>query len=369
MCCATKRYFVVGIGLLLSLVGHSVFAQSGDCEGMPVRFPHADLNSPTPRQLTLANCIPDACLSRTTVKKTTLQLRWGLDETYAGTSAAFSSQVDVTVTGYAADDTPLTSQEASLQINQDQPEQYYRIDVYEPVRYFSIEPKNYQADPSIATHVRLDASYRVTTETDVAGLSVSGLSETVSGWEAQLRWQTGTCPAPSYEVQIVRLYDNANPTADTWRTALSVLTDQRTPSLSLTLAEGSGGYAWRVRPLGTLGGGASNPANWGGWSSERQFTFRQPDEEKNWIYSRTFTEGGKLREQLTLRQRPATGSAAADPLAAEQTSDRQPDGAGLRRTQRANHPAYSYQGQANPGLRTATPDPYQRNYSVRRPRL
>ena len=293
------RYFVVGIGLLLSLVGHSVYAQSGDCEGMPVRFAHADLESPTARQLTLSNCIPDACLSRTTVKKTTLQLRWGLNEMYAGTSGDFASQVDVTVTGYAADNTPLTSQEVSLQINQDQPEQYYRIDVYEPVRYFSVAPKNYQADPSIATHVRLDASYRVTTETDVAGLSVSGLSETLSGWEAQLRWQTGTCPAPSYEVQIVRLYDNANPTADTWRTALSVLTEQRTPSLSLTLAEGSGGYAWRVRPLGTLEGGVANPANWGSWSSERQFSFRQPDEEKNWIYSRTFTEGGKLREQLT----------------------------------------------------------------------
>src|SRR6476661_4231520 len=69
----------------------------------------------------------------------------------------------------------------------------------------------------------------------------------------------------------------------------------------LTLSEGEGTYHWRVRAVGNLDGGIANRANWGPWSQgSAPFQVLAPNPGLNWIYSRTFTEGGRVAEKLTV---------------------------------------------------------------------
>lgn len=154
---------------------------------------------------------------------------------------------------------------------------------------------------------------------------------------------------PSYQIQILRLFNHdpdrypegidsdeksIEETID-WRRALSFETGPLERDISgdqireftLTIAEGRGYYIWRVRPIGDkYPGGIANDRNWGKWSVAPQdeevvditgfgnaqatvnggamgvtmrkamFFYMQFDEtegnpERNWAFSRVFTEG------------------------------------------------------------------------------
>ena len=154
---------------------------------------------------------------------------------------------------------------------------------------------------------------------------------------------------PSYELQILRLFNrdasrytessvnemSIKETVD-WDRALSIETGplldedgDQLRSITMTIAEGRGYYLWRVRPIGDrYPGGIANDRNWGSWSespvdgdelditgfgstsatvnsaqmsSEMRksvFFYSQfdedpqgNDEERNWMFSRVFTEG------------------------------------------------------------------------------
>lgn len=133
-----------------------------------------------------------------------------------------------------------------------------------------------------------------------------------------------------------------------WSRALSMETGNPEQSLELTVAEGRGYYLWRVRPIGDYyPGGSGTDRNWGAWTShfddgeqlqleedggggitvsrlvggvatevtdveELNSVFfyggldydhlAQEYAEKNWIYSRTFTEGeegARISERMT----------------------------------------------------------------------
>lgn len=126
----------------------------------------------------------------------------------------------------------------------------------------------------------------------------------------------------NYEVQVLRLYNtsttisNSNVTAVVdWNKALRVETQSSEPEIDLTVAEGSGFYIWRVRPIGNFyPGGIANQQNYGVWNSSsliqgstalltladvanRNDVFRitDPDENINWIYNRVFTEGNAAK--------------------------------------------------------------------------
>lgn len=81
-----------------------------------------------------------------------------------------------------------------------------------------------------------------------------------------------------------------------------------------TLSQGTGYYAWRVRPVGNLyDGGLSNIGNLGFWSDDffgtkklgdqplekMYFFYADPDDAKNKIYNRVFTEESKIKEVTT----------------------------------------------------------------------
>ncbi len=132
----------------------------------------------------------------------------------------------------------------------------------------------------------------------------------------------------NYQVQLMRLY-NVDPSRTTdersvkaridWSQAMTLETGSGKRSITLTLAEGSGYYAFRVRAIGNLyPGGAGDERNWGEWTNAPAqgtlidlptdlsgggvFFFRQFDENLNWIYHRQFSEsedGTKIAEEMT----------------------------------------------------------------------
>ena len=138
---------------------------------------------------------------------------------------------------------------------------------------------------------------------------------------------------PNYQVQVLRLYNRGLATTTNpqiidltppnvpfnglnWDEALTLETESSQEELYLTMSEGTGGFAWRVRPVGTYyEGGISNSKNYGEWTAALPgtsiidfsvpvlpsflFWCNDPDEDKNFIYSRTFTEGNNMSEKIT----------------------------------------------------------------------
>lgn len=130
---------------------------------------------------------------------------------------------------------------------------------------------------------------------------------------------------PNFQFQLLRLY-NIDPTATDeesihtkvkWSQALNLETGGSKQQLTLTIAEGKGYYAWRVRPIGNkYPGGITNPENWGTWlshpsdgeydidvcsSSLEHVFFYNPEPvnsaddihrnwDKNWSFERAFSE-------------------------------------------------------------------------------
>ncbi len=120
----------------------------------------------------------------------------------------------------------------------------------------------------------------------------------------------------NYQLQLLRLFNKdlnfvTSPEhikADIdWSKALTIETERAGTGIELTIAEGSGYYIWRVRPIGNYHeGGINNEKNLGEWSTSTAFAeielqpgftnsdcfyYVDADEDINWIYSRTFTEG------------------------------------------------------------------------------
>ncbi len=202
----------------------------------------------------------------------------------------------------------------------------------------------------IKNNLRLEASYgesfdvsglRTSLPTDQA-LSINALTDSVSTNPVTFTWdKVASCDndtLPNYQFQLLRLFNRNEIKAqakqerdiiDTvdWSRALTIETGSAATSLTLTLAEGQGYYVWRVRPIGNLyPGGIADDRNWGLWTTapaDRStlaiedvaktniidadirnsiFFYKQFDQTRNWIYSRTFTEGEegtRISEKMT----------------------------------------------------------------------
>ncbi len=141
-------------------------------------------------------------------------------------------------------------------------------------------------------------------------------------------WQNIDCANdsfPNYQFQLLRLFnlDTANrhtpqtiKTVVDWDKALTLETYGPRQEMTLTVAEGTGFYIWRVRPIGDwYDGGIANDSNWGVWSwsppddtmmtitysggtsytpsqyKECLVYYTQFDDTLNFIYGRVFSEG------------------------------------------------------------------------------
>lgn len=149
----------------------------------------------------------------------------------------------------------------------------------------------------------------------------------VSGNPVTLSWTMGTCADkfPMYVVQILRLYNQSSSystdpvkcsTSVDWSRALTIPIYGHATSLTLTLAEGTGYYLWRVRPIGNLYPNyLGDSRNWGAWTAaatttlnlsgattsanvttastgapNSAFYYSQFDADKNWYFSRAYFE-------------------------------------------------------------------------------
>ncbi len=159
------------------------------------------------------------------------------------------------------------------------------------------------------------------------------IADTVHPVKLSWRVADGQTPCPdlypTFEVEVLRLYnvdpnmrDSETKTRSVvdWRQAQRFLTYGPATSIEFTLAEGTGYYVWRVRPIGNYHpGGIANERNWGCWSmapaqeaeirfvglsdmdiqqtnqygtNKPFFFYRQFDRDKNWTFKRTFVEDG-----------------------------------------------------------------------------
>lgn len=193
-----------------------------------------------------------------------------------------------------------------------------------------------------ATFVREYAvDVRLTNNTMAPGVYLLSPA-TTTGRLVPFVWQVNSSEDfPNYEVQILRLYNtdqtnatnNSGVTAEVdWNKALRVETQSPAKEITLNIAEGTGFYIWRVRPIGNFyPGGIANQENYGVWNTSSiaqgttevltltdipsrndVFYVNDPDENINWIYNRVFTEGNQ--DPTNSKAKVSEGMSYADGL-------------------------------------------------------
>ncbi|MDQ3192390.1 MAG: hypothetical protein M3Q58_12425 [Bacteroidota bacterium] len=155
----------------------------------------------------------------------------------------------------------------------------------------------------------------------VSPLNIVGLNNGINSRYVNFAWNlpTNVDEFPNYELQILKLYNtdearmnngNEIQTTVNWSGALRIETQSPDLNINMAIAEGTGFYIWRVRPIGNyFAGGIGNSENYGKWSiaphngdvlsldklalNHYSFYLFDSDQDINWIYNRTFTDGDK----------------------------------------------------------------------------
>ncbi len=246
----------------------------------------------------------------------------------------------------------------SLTITEVMPENVYKIDftsLHKEINPFGIDQfdvsiqnfstTGWSADATVDAYLHLDKyvtldvfyteELRVQARDEVAPADPVIVTAPVNpmGNPTLFSWQA-ECSGdrfPSYQLQLLRLFnvDPANRYDEKtvkavvdWKRALTIETGTSATSQALTLAEGRGFYIWRVRPIGNwFEGGAGDSRNLGVWTPtpgvaldpadgkwyvtlsegdhpEYAFFYEQFDDDKNWAYQRSFTEGLRIHEGM-----------------------------------------------------------------------
>ncbi len=215
-----------------------------------------------------------------------------------------------------------------LVINKPQPEQTYVMDL---TQYFTkVLLQNFATrlrtdvvaygfnPPELANNARLTVTLEESYYRGPAQATLPQAQTIVPGrLEQELKW-TPLCFTETYQLQLLKLTEEevtgsaatamqtllSSPL--TWRQRATTLDFQTTGnSWKTTFGEGYGTYYYRVRALSNVTDVITNPENWGDWSTPA--LFRLPSgtgaalnlANLNWIYSRTFTEGGRVSEKIT----------------------------------------------------------------------
>lgn len=326
-----------------------------------VQISHGELfqYSTTPSQsvagkelVTRGNILPVLCVPRM-IDSAELRVVLDLGEEYRlGKNLATTASLTIDIVGYTGLPGSTTSiamvTRCTLQVGGNTPEQMFRVNItsqYMNVRHFVVYVVGYNGttQATVQSALRLvvscpvhwrtggrnfltDANYPYSAPERITTLSPGG--STIDDNPVTFKWGGIECEAafPLYQIQILRLYNISSSSPDEtsiiadvdWSKALTMET--ASTSLTLTLAEGRGYYIWRVRPIGNYEpGGITNPLNWGVWSETPAldmmdgklhltgpvsspncvFFYEQFDDDKNWIFSRTFTENAKISEGMT----------------------------------------------------------------------
>jgi len=266
------------------------------------------------------------------VVKATLDL--GDDYEYGKNS--FETSVTVKLTGFdeQVGGQELFSFEKELTINQNAPEQLF----YQPITGIDLslfkrlesEILSYETDPFVESRVRLDISVEedilvnVLTPPFNADSVIEISPVDPSNSPIAFSFHTACPDVPFYQIQILKLRNTDPELANDptkvraivdWSKALRLDLEEGQTTIKLHLAEGTGYYLWRVRPVGNFyEGDFGNNFNWGVWSESPEdgaiildedltgldytFYYEQFDDDTNWIYNRQFSQGNRLEESV-----------------------------------------------------------------------
>ncbi|AYB29191.1 LamG-like jellyroll fold domain-containing protein [Chryseolinea soli] len=246
----------------------------------------------------------------------TLKMKADFGELYNLGERPFTVSFKATVTAYY--DLPGINQtfEVNFKLTTGAPEQLYLKELAmnpQLLKFIGIKVSGFSSTDAVASSfVQLVSSFEENEDAiSAAGATVLPTDPTIDNtkWEQTFTWTS--CPdVTNYQFQLLRIYGDteAAEIADwdkAWDKALNIYTESAEPSVTVSMAEGGhdSKYYWRVRAIGNLEDGLANPENLKAvWSSEahlKNFTYTHPEEDKNWIYSRTFTEGNHVSEQVT----------------------------------------------------------------------
>ncbi|TVL99812.1 MAG: hypothetical protein CV087_16320 [Candidatus Brocadia sp. WS118] len=246
-----------------------------------------------------------------------------------------------------------TGRDIQLRINPDQPLSAFvdnfddrilnRTTLEDQFFYLKIEDLSdnyYQGTPAwndILSTLKISVEYTIEYGIDVFS---EGFGPTVNkaivgpGKVVNFSWDNLGRNFPSYHFQLLKLYNYSGTTSDEnqqitatidWSKALNIYTESNATSLALSITEGTGFYLWRVRPVGTYyKGKEAHALNYGHWNEKYYpiingnqitltrvqaqsedlpfkpvFFFQDPDEDINYIHSRTFTEKNRTSEKIT----------------------------------------------------------------------
>lgn len=262
----------------------------------------------------------------------------------SGTGTDFNVRVDFTLTANNGA-IPVFTKNYSFELNNASPEGFLSKDFSDMIvtpgaltltglEFSNVEISNISvtdigSTPSFAqaiSSLHLHMIYDLDMGIDVSGKGseITIFQPTLVGHKvAKFNWNT-TYVYPNYQFQLLRLYNNNSLKKDDkfisttldWSKAVLIETESDLKELSLTIAEGTGFYAWRVRPIGTFyNGGIGHSGNWGNWNGSapangsnvnlpslgnvNYFFFLDPDDDINYIYSRTFTEENRIKESIS----------------------------------------------------------------------
>ena len=276
----------------------------------------------------------------------TLRITLDLGDDYNYGTTSFSVSTSLRIEGVDTDPgggTLLIHDPVSLSIDQDAPEQVYYISYsgtdltdHDLVDEYRVILNSYSVSGSVTSDVRVTVRYddeyavdpiRVSPDQDepIIYQDPAGgvINAEVTDNPVPFEWHNASgCgdEFPAYQLQILRLF-NTEPSYDddveqvkatvNWKEAMTIETDGTAQEVKLTIAQGTGWYLWRARPIGSIfPGGSGDSRNWGVWTRAPEngdvldfdgltdgdidtfaFFYRQFEDTLNWIYSRGFTEG------------------------------------------------------------------------------
>ena len=336
-------YFLGLIWMLISCISIS-FAQSPEAEHQgfigSTYYQHKsdDLYTSSPHSVTINKALGDE------IKSAKLWLKLDLGENYAFADIDFGVDAMLQLMGIPSNPNIL------FHLDNEHPEALYYLDITNDISSINnisvllddnndkvyVNPAHSQIQSSLEDSLRVTIGYEITYKINAKTRSISNTSVNITDKTATFSWNTDSY-APNYQFQLLRLY-NIDPDRQKqndvrafidWSKALTLETQSGQEFLNLTMAEGTGFYVWRVRPIGSRAGGITHPLDFGEWSfkedlytitpsstveeqsnvsvslQENQidadafFYYYDNEEELNYIYSRTFTEQNRVSESIT----------------------------------------------------------------------
>ncbi len=333
-------YTALLFGFLVAFtLPNRTFGQGDPYSTVSASFDDNDLSTSPPNQVTYA--LPNTMASASCVNhevgtnKVSLELDWG--DQYKLGNQTISASLDATIVARDGSSNVLKTFNVSLVISSTVPKQVFEFTfsketdpaIYQSIEEYELTVSNYGTTCGAHNACQfIDLDFVAEREYITDGGSTNHVSANVASTMvtnngvANLIWYQPTIciPFKNYEFQLLKLENsNASKTDPDdieahvdWSKALTLETYSSLSQLTLTLGEGYGFYAWRVRPIGDLHeGGINNPDNHGVWSGPSYSTTNlEPFEDQslvagqiyythpstpglgdNSIYQRTFAEG------------------------------------------------------------------------------